>query len=217
MKKTGLMALLGILALACTFSDVTSLIPLNSTPAPPQTQTSTLVPSDTPTITPTLPTPTFTGTPTLIYSGPTPLPPTPLFSTGTPYASGMDNSNPPPGSVGFTSIQLSGNVIRWGSCEPSSVKFTAYVTDPIKEKTVLLFLRLKDTKSDNMTDWGYGAEMDGNGRGVFTYTVAAKTVPNHTDFLIAWVQYQLVAFDRQMQEVGRTQPVLSNLSIGPCQ
>lgn len=215
MKKTGLVVLLGLFALACSFSDIVSLIPVNSTPLASPVQLSTDTPSDTPTVTPTLPTPTFTTTPTLVYLGSSPTPWALLQVTGTIDVLSPDYSLLTP-QVGFNSVQISGNMIRWGSCEPSSVKITAYVTDPIKEQAVLLFLRLKDTKSSEMTDWGYGAEMNSNQKGIFTYTVSAKSVPHHQDFSIAWVQYQLVAFDRNLHEVGRTQPYLSNLSIGPC-
>ncbi len=215
MKKTGLIVLLGLFAVACSFSDIASLIPISSTPLASPAAISTLTPSDTPTITPTLPTPTFTDTPTLVYSGSSPTPQTFLFMTGTIGVSGTDYSMLTP-QVGFNSVRVSGNMIRWGSCEPSSVKITAYVTDPIKEHSVLLFIRLKDTKSNDMTDWGYGADMNSNQNGIFTYTVFAKTIPHYRDFLIAWVQYQLVAFDRNLHEVGRTQPYLSSLTIGPC-
>ncbi len=216
MKKIGWMALLGLLALACSLSDLQSFIPVNPTSTPLQTPSTTSSPSETPTDTATQPTPTFTSTPTPINFHPTQTSETFSSQTGTPGTSNPDVPFLVPGSVGFNSVQLSSNVLRLGSCEPASVKFTVYVTDPVREKTVLLFLRLKDTASDATTDWGYGAEMESNVRGVFTYTVTAKSVPGRSDFSTAYVQYQLVAFDSQKNEVGRTKPALNSLSIGPC-
>ncbi len=49
-----------------------------------------------------------------------------------------------PEYVGFSSVKISGNIIRWGGCEPSSVTFTAQVVDPVNETAVLLFYRLKN-------------------------------------------------------------------------
>ncbi len=216
MKKIGLIALLGFFAAGCSFPDLTNLIPAGASPIPSTVPSSTFTPTDTATITPTQPTPTFTGTPTLIFTGASPTPSATQPAAGTLPATGPGYSFLTPGAVGFTSVQISGNMIRWGSCEPSSVKITGYVTDPVKEHTVLLFIRLKDTKSDETTDWGYGADMNSNGKGIFTYTVAANSISHYRDFQIAWVQFQLVAFDRNLKAIGRTQPYLSSISLGPC-
>jgi hypothetical protein len=221
MKKIALISALVLMLLACSVSDVSNIMSPLFTPTalPSATYTLYVTPSDTPTITPTLPTPTFTETPTLMGSGFTATPsltesPTSAFTSTVPV--GVGNSITTPEYVGFSSVQISGNILRWGGCEPSSVTFTAQVVDPINETAVLLFLRLKNPSSGEMTKMGAGAIMNGNSTGTFTYTVTAKNISHYQDFPSAWVQYQLVATNGSLERLGWTQVYQNSLTISPC-
>ena len=226
MKKIALISALVSTLLACSVSDVSNIMSPLFTPTalPPATNTVYVTPSDTPTITETLPTPTFTGTPTLLGSGFTATPsetesptaePSTTELTGTIPVS-VGNSSLTPENVGFSSVKISGNIIRWGGCEPSSVTFTAQVVDPITETAVLLFYRLKNPSSGEMTKMGGGALMNGNATGTFTYSLTAKNIEHYQDFPGAWVQYQLVATNGSLERLGWTQIYLNSLSISPC-
>jgi hypothetical protein len=219
MKKIALLSALTLVLLACSVSDVTNILSPLFTPTPSHLATSTvyLTPSDTPTITATLPTPTFTDTPTLIGIGPSATPsltetPTNAFTSST----GSGNTLSTPQYVGFTTIQVSGNILRWGKCEPASLTFTAHVVDPVAETTVLLFLRLKNQTTGETTKWGGGASMNGDKTGTFTYTLTVKNVSRYQDFPGAWLQYQLVATNGGTEHLGWTQPYLDSITISPC-
>lgn len=216
MKKASFLLVLSLLLSSCS---AMPLFPPTSTPAPP-TATFTLTvyvsPTVTPSITPTQPTPTFTDTPTLIYSGPTPTPsstPQPTGTIGLLITEVSVQGTPESGL--FTSIQISGNQIFWGSCKQTFVTFKAHVIDP-KAQLVTIWLRLQDKNSDESTDWGGGAIMDGDGNGTFTYILTYKNISHYSEFKSAWVQYQLVASDKKLNRIGATRLYLNNLSIAPC-
>ena len=226
MKKIALISTLVLTLLACSVSDVSNIMSPLFTPTalPPATKTVYVTPSDTPTITSTLPTPTFTGTPTLMGSGFTATPSETESPTVQPITTGLTgtipvsvgNSATTPEYVGFSSVKISGNIIRWGGCEPSSVTFTAQVVDPITETAVLLFYRLKNPSSGEMTKMGGGALMNGNATGTFTYSLTAKNITHYQDFPGAWVQYQLVASNGSLERLGWTQVYQNSLTISPC-
>ncbi len=71
MKKTVLISALILMLSACSLPSASNILSSLATPTrlPPATNTAYLAASDTPTITETLSTPTFTGTPTLMGGG----------------------------------------------------------------------------------------------------------------------------------------------------
>ena len=213
--------------LACSVSDLFNILFPDSSPPPAATNTIYVTPSDTATLTATMPTPTFTGTPTLIGGGFTATPSladlteipaitgSPMDTTLTPIIPAVSLATPP--GVGFTSVKISGNILRWKGCDPSSITFTAHVSDPINEVAVLLFLRLKNQTTGEMTKWGAGAIMNGDATGTFTYTITVDNVTHYHDFPGAWLQYQFVALDVHFNHVGYTQPYLNSITVSPCQ
>jgi hypothetical protein len=220
-KKTVLISSLVLMLMACSVSDVSNILaPLaTTTPLPSATKTIYVTPSNTPTITATQPTPTFTGTPTLIGAGftETPsLPPPPTSAYTAPASTSGVNSIFTPQYVGFISVQVSGNILRWGGCEPSSLTFTARVVDPIKVASVTLWIRLSNPPSGEETKWEAGAIMNGDNTGTYTYTLVPKNISHYDEFPNAWLQYQLVAKDANFNDVGRTQPYLNNVTLARC-
>jgi hypothetical protein len=212
-----LIVFVSLLLSACSY---TGFLPPTPTPPPPTalpTNTLYVTPSETPTLTPTQPTPTFTATPTLIYAGPT------ATASDTPEPTStlalIATKNPlelVPQSGAFAAVSLSSTAIYWGACEPSSVQIKTQVTGGLGTHTVLLFLRLKDKDSERLTEWGGGAIMDNTGNRIFTYTVTPQALTHYLDFKSAWIQFQLVATDVALRVTGRTQQFLDNLSIAPC-
>jgi len=126
MRKISLLGILGLFTLSCSLSDVAGLLPV--TPPPPpvlSSPTEAQLANDTPTLTATLPTPTFTATPTFIDAGPTGTPfdtPTATATYGVSSAGNEDYLTPQ--MVGFTSVQISGSQMFYGRCQPNSVDFT---------------------------------------------------------------------------------------------
>ena len=168
-------------------------------------------------MTATLPTPTFTDTPTLISFGPTQTASnTPTETSPIPVLVTPGTSTPPPGDTGFASVLLSATHIYWGVCDPNQVTFTAQVVDTEQVFSVVLFVRLKDQKSDDTTDWNTGIAMNGKGNGTFTYTLKAKSIDGYNSYLNAWVYYQLVATDAGNNVLGRTAVYTQSLALSPC-
>lgn len=181
-------------------------------------------PTRTSTITPTLPTPTFTSTPTLIYSDTTPTIQSLDEPSGTPGSifspSPTSTETPPvitiPQDSLFTSIDISGDQIFWGVCAPSFVKITTHIDNLSNIHTVTLWLRLENKSTGDTTEWGGGAIMNNEDQGNFTYTLSAKSFSHYREYLNAWGQYQLVASDIHLKRVGASSQYKNNLTIAPC-
>ncbi len=227
MKKIALISSLVMLLLACSMSDVSNLLAPTPTPRPLPSATNTLYlsPTNTPTITETLPTPTFTGTPTLMGGGFTTTPTwtVPPTMTAIPTSSGSAiTSTIAPGSlqttqyVGFTLIRISGSVIKWGGCEPSSVTISAHVSNPSVETGVLLFVRLSSPTTGELSKWEAGASMVSDKNGNFTYTLKPRNISHITEYPNGWLQYQLKAIDVHLKIVGYTQPYTNNIVVSKC-
>lgn len=223
MKKIYLIPVLSLLLSACSYTILIPTTPTTPAPTVLPTDTKYVTSTLTPSITPTLPTPTFTSTPTFIYSGPTPTPsgtPQPtgtvgLLVTNEPTASFV--LQPTSESPVFDNIMISGNQLTWGtSCQANSIKVSAHIASGYSVSQVTLFTRLKDQSSDTTTDWNNGAVMDESGNGIFTYELSASVIKFYKDFTTAWVQYQFVATDAKNQTVGRTQLYLNNIAIAEC-
>jgi len=230
MKKISLISALALMLLACSVSDLSNILsPLDTpTPRPSATNTVYVTSTDIPTITPTLPTPTFTETPTLVGGGFTATPAltsisltetpavtgSPIDTTSTSIIGGFSFLTPP--GVGFTSVKISGNLLKWGGCEPSSITFTAQVADPSKVASVTLWIRLKNPTTGESTKWESGAIMNGDKTGNYTYALTPKNISHYDEFPNGWLQYQIVAVDAYFDRIGYTQQYLNNITIAPC-
>ena len=228
MRKIHLiLSLLGLLAVACSTTSLipatpTLLVPVvplpTETPLPPTplpTETLALTFTPIPSITPTQPTPTFTGLPAGTNTG------SPLMQTMAPLSTIQMTSTPliqptPQGPV-FQSVTTSTAQIQWGdTCEANPITVTAQVASGFNVDSVLLFVRLQSQNGNVTTAWNKALSMHNDGLGTFTYDLSIKVLKYYQDYNNAWVQYQLVAYNVQQSEVGRTQIYLNNLTISRC-
>ena len=221
MKAYRFIPILCMFLSGCSYAILFPPTPTHHPPAASATPTTIITSTWTSTITPTLPTPTFTSTPTLIYLGPsatigpatdTPgsiFSPTPTFTETPPVVTIPQDSF-------FTTIAVSGDHIFWGACEPSSVKLTTHINDLSKVHAVTVWLRLENKTTNDTTEWGGGAIMDDDGQGNFTYTLTAKSFSHYREYLNAWGQYQLVASDRSLSRIAGSAQYLNNITVGPC-
>jgi hypothetical protein len=195
-------------------------------PLPKATNPVYVTSTDIPTIAPTLPTPTFTDTPTLIGGGFTETPTLSdidltetLAVTGSlidiTFTQIIGSLITPPG-VGFTSVKISGNILKWGGCERSSITFTAQVADPSKVASVTLWIRLMNQTTGESTEWESGAIMNGDNAGNYTYNLTPQNISHYDEFPNGWLQYQIVAVDACFDRIGSTQPFLNSITIVPC-
>jgi hypothetical protein len=185
---------------------------ISETPIPTQNLFATATPTPltfTPTVTALgaeLFTPTATET-----SRPTDFPTPPLDAESSGYFT--------PQNVGFQAILTSGSTMYWnsGPCTPRNIKFSAFVEDQINTDQVLLFTRLRE-KSDTLlvTKWNAGALMVKEENGSFNYDIHTFNLRQYYYFINAWLEYQLVALNKDNEVIGRTPIYDRNVSLVMC-
>lgn len=225
MKKILVLMVSALLLVGCAggLPDFTSLI---ATPTPPP-------PLDTPTIQPTvtliptidlfvIPTSTpVTHTPTatsLIPDFPTQtLIPLPTFSEE--FINDFSKVTFFVQNVGFRGILYSDPILYWdeGACTTRRIKLTVFVEDPARTDRVYLFLRLRDKENTlNLSEWSAGAEMIKLDNGSFNYNIETHNLRRYFYYANAWIEYQLVAVNENLEIIGRTQLYDRNLSLQRC-
>ncbi len=185
----------------------------------------TLTFTDVPTLTPTVPSPTFTTTPTMMgqkkitdtpYSTPTPLILTPLGVTLlpslTPFALVPQVAIP-----GFVLVSVSDQVFYKGKdCLPNSVQFKVQVAEPAKVSFVLLFVRFKSKVTGVTSEWADSIAMQTIGGGTYIHDLITQEMKAVDYFENAWVQYQIVSTDSNSKTVGKTAVFDERLTLLEC-
>jgi hypothetical protein len=222
MKKISILLVIAVLLSACSMNEFLGLPPV---PTAVPTFTMTNIPTDAPTFTPTVPTPTFTTTPTLVGLKtktstpdftPTQLLLTPLGVTLLPSATPISLATQVP-MPGFLSISLSDEQFYKGKdCLPTSVKFTVQVADPANTAFVLLFVRFKSKQTGTTSEWTNSIAMESIGVGTFSHDLIPSEMKAVDLFENAWVQYQLVATDAHSNKLGKTDIFSEKLSLLEC-
>jgi hypothetical protein len=224
MKRFSLLLLFGIFLSSC--SGLSAVLPRASTPTP-QSLPTALTPAATVTRIPTQDLfATSTSTPVTFTPTGTPfLPDQPPTGTPTPLPTFGPPPNFPssdyltPKNEGFLAVLISNNVIHWneGPCMPRNVKISAFVEDLVNTQDVVLFMRLREKKNTlNITEWGAGAIMVRGDNGAFNYDVRTWNIRRYYYFKDAWLEYQLVAVNKDRQVIGRTQIYDRNISLVRC-
>jgi hypothetical protein len=220
MKKIFILLICAILLSSCSVIG-NQLSAATATIAP----TFTNIPADVPTVTPTVPTPTFTVTPTLVGLKtktstpdftPTQLILTPLGVTLLPSVTPISIVTQVP-MPGFVSISVDVPEFYKGTeCLPVSVKFTAQVANPANVAFVVLFVRFKSKQTGSTSEWT-SIPMQKIGVGTFVHDLVPLEMKAVDYFENAWVQYQLVATDaNSVNQVGRTEVFSERLSLLEC-
>lgn len=220
-KKFSLLLIFIFLLSACSMT-VDEILGRPPTSVP--TLASTNTPTAMPTFTPTVPTPTFTLTPTMVglktktatsESSPTPLVITPvitLLPSNTPIA-----LVPKMDITGFVSITTSAEEFYKGKeCQPTSVKFTAQVANPSVVSFVLLFVRFKSKLTGSTSEWTDSIAMQSIGGGTYVHDLIPLEMKAVDSFENAWVQYQLVSTDANSKKVGKTDIFDERLTLLEC-
>ena len=217
MKKIQVYFILASLLSACSLTlpdlnDMFGQVEVQITTPQPIHPTQTIYPE--PSETPVMSTQTFTPTPTKL--GGVEATVTPFFTVQ--VQSPVPAISPTPTSLGegFDTVEISGNAIYWGVCKPGEVKITAYVTKPKQVVSVVIFVHLVDTTSDNSTPWSTGDVMNKGSSGKYSYVINADVIDEHRNYSKAWVVYQLGATGAKAKIVGRTPVYLQNLTLAPC-
>ncbi len=230
MKIFPFLLVLSILLSGCaSLSDIEQMI-RTPTPIPPAA-TATPIPSVTPaptqnlfatsTATPLTFTPTVTmiGAENFTPTGTATDYPTSIYVTPGLPKGALSGSYFTPVGTGFLAVLLSNNQMYWnnGPCEPREIKFSAFVQDTINTDKVLLFTRLRE-KSDTLssTDWNSGAIMLKADNGSYNYTLHTWNMDQYYWFKNAWLEYQLVSVDKDLNVLARTPVYDHNASLVMC-
>lgn len=222
MKKTAPILLFMAFLSGC--SGLSPILDLIASPTP-GIPTETLTPRPTVTMFPTRDLfATLTSTPITFTPTETPLVPdqlptqTLLPSQTSPPVSTSNIEFYTPQSQGFVAVLISNYVLYYnsGACMPRSLIVTAFVQDLVRTDTVLIFMRLRE-KSDTMLlgEWSSG-EMLKNDNGSFSYEVTAVKLRKYYWFRDAWLEYQLITYDKNRVELARTQIYDRNISLIMC-
>lgn len=210
MRKSLCLFLVAFLIQSCNLADFipTPVPTATRTPSPTLTRTPTKTPTSTPTITLT---PRDTATPLDIFLTYTPFS---LVDSSLPEYSLSQTPLAPTG--GFDTIHLSQGKIYYGTCKQGYTKMTIRVKHAEDVYRVYLFFRLETAKPSGKTTPWWGTVTDNDGGGYFIYTLRANNIPERKNFIKAWVQYQFVAVNAELEIIGRTQIYSRNLLLEPC-
>lgn len=225
--RLSLFAAVAALGSACTTGELVALLVTPTSPPPPTAIPRTPTPAETPTntATPVTYTPTFTLTPTLIGWDPTETP----TVTGTPLDTETPQATPTPEeniillpeASGFQSVLLARDAIYYGAgCPfPATVVVRARVAEPDRVGLVSIFLRMRNKATGNDSGWDVGTTMTPVGSGLYELILDANDLHGEDRFAYytdAWLEFQLVAFDGRVREIGRTDKILDRLSFVQC-
>ena len=227
MKKIIPFILMGLILSSCAggFPDLTSLLATATPPPPVDTPTPqptvTLIPTMDLFVVPTSTPVTFTPTSTSIIPEnvlPTlTLVPLPTFSQE--FINDQSSTTFFAQNVGFKGVLYSDATLYWneGPCVTRRIKITAFVEDPERTDRVFLFLRLRDKKNTlNVGEWSAGAEMIKLDDGSFNYNIETQNLRRYFYYKEAWIEYELVAVNENLEVLGRTQLYDRNLSLVKC-
>jgi len=106
-----------------------------------------------------------------------------------------------------------------GPCDPRNIKFSVVVEDVVNTNKVYLFTRLREKKNTlNVTRWNAGAWMiKDESNGSFNYNLRTFNLRRYYYFKEAWLEYQLVALDKNQEEIGRTPIYDRDVTLVRCQ
>jgi len=118
--------------------------------------------------------------------------------------------------VGFVTVFTSKTEFyKAGVCQPTSVKFTAQVSNAAATAFVVLFVRFKSKQTGATSDWT-SITIKTIGAGTYVHDLVAEEMKSVDSFNDSWVQYQFVATDSKLHEIGRTDIVSESLSVLQC-
>lgn len=233
MKKIFPILLLSVFLASCTsLPDITEITTLLISPTPTPADTATPRPTVTlfPTqdlfaissATPVTFTPTDASSAPEVLETPTLVPtqtqvPLPTFSQE--FINDMSRTTFFAADSGFRTVLYSEGTLFWGEgpCVTRSIKITALVEEPERTDRVFLFLRLRDKENTlNVGEWSAGAEMIKLQDGTFNYSVETDNLRRYFHYKRAWIEYELVSVNENLEILGRTKLFDRNISLQRC-
>jgi hypothetical protein len=207
----------------CLSNAIASQTPTRVPDTPTAQATVTLIPTSDLFALPSATPVTFTPTETSLVPEIPEIPPTgtplPLPTFSREFINDLSTTTFFVETVGFRGILYSDPTLYWndGPCTTRRIKITAFVEDPARTDRVFLFMRLRDKKNTlNVSEWSAGAEMIKIEDGSFNYNIITRNLRRYYYFREAWIEYQLVAVNKRLEIIGRTQLYDRNISLVMC-
>ena len=113
----------------------------------------------------------------------------------------------------FVKISRSTDVLH-RKCDPLEIIFDVTVSSP-DVTGVAFFFRMKDKATGIVNSWSNGENMLPAGNGIFEFIFRASAIPDEARYKDAWVQYQFVAIDRNLHNLGHSPIFASDLTFTP--
>jgi hypothetical protein len=98
-------------------------------------------------------------------------------------------------------------------CDPQEIIFDVRAGSPDITQVLLLF-RLKDKATGLVTSW-INLPMRPAGSGLYEIILAPTALPEDARYWDAWLQYQFVGLDKNIQRLGQTQVFATEISYSP--
>lgn len=119
------------------------------------------------------------------------------------------------GAVGslFTKVSHSTDTLHL-KCDPLEIIFDATVINP-DAKGVMFFFRMKDKATGLVNGWSNGENMRSVGNGIYEFNFRATAIPGNARYKDAWVQFQFLAVDKNLREIGRSQIFEEEITFTP--
>ncbi len=188
---------------------VTVLVTAPATETPVPSATWTPIPTFTPqptSLTGTAGTPQASATPGSAQFTATP---------GTPAATGGPTATLPADAGGtlFTNLTRSSDHFSY-TCQPDTITFGISATSP-SVMEVDLFYRLEYQNNSSMTNWVDVGKMVPGNSGNFTFDFKSSMIPRDLRTAPAWLDYQFVALNSQLQVIGRSSRITQQITFTP--
>lgn len=113
----------------------------------------------------------------------------------------------------FSKISRSTDIFHL-TCDPLEIIFDVTVNSD-KVTGVAFFFRMKDKASGLVNQWSNGENMRPAGNGMFEFIFRASAIPDEARYKDAWVQYQFVGIDQNLQILGQSQIFAQDLTFTP--
>jgi hypothetical protein len=106
----------------------------------------------------------------------------------------------------LSEIKISTDQVYYGGdCSPKEVTFEVTASQPEKVYSVILFIRLRNQKTDIRSAWNSGLAMRSLSDGRYEYRLRAVNVPSYKDYDPAWLQYQFVLTNSRNEVIARSE------------
>ncbi len=112
----------------------------------------------------------------------------------------------------FTEVLLSQKTI-YMTCNPREVRFEVATSNP-NVYSIIIFLRTRDKITGAKSDWNEGIAMDPLlEAGRFFRVIKGDGLPGAGSWDASWVQYQIIATDKNAVIIGRSEVFAENLTL----